>query len=61
MKPNIVLVGSGTSLSMVMLDLADAEKALALARRMADHTRRTVIVRNADGEILDTIEAAVMN
>jgi hypothetical protein len=58
MKPKIVIVGSsGAKLSMVALDFADAEEALVLARRMAEHTGRTVTVRDADGEILDTIEA----
>jgi len=45
---------------MVAVDLAD-EDALALARRMAEHTARTVTVRDADGEILDTIEAVARN
>jgi hypothetical protein len=45
---------------MVALDLAD-EEALALARRMAEHTGRTVTVRDAEGEILDTIEAVAGN
>jgi hypothetical protein len=58
MKPKIVLVGADTELSMIALDLVDAEEALAIARRMADHTGRTVIVRDADGEILDTIKAS---
>jgi hypothetical protein len=58
MNPKIVLVGSGATLSMITLDLADAEEAVAMARRMADHTGRTVIVRDADGEILDTIKAS---
>jgi hypothetical protein len=58
MKPKIVLVGADMELSMIALDLVDAEEALAIARRMADHTGRTVIVRDADGEILDTIKAS---
>jgi hypothetical protein len=61
MNPKILFVGSGVKLSMVALDLADAEEALALARRMAEHTGRTVTVRDADGEILDTIKAAARN
>jgi hypothetical protein len=61
MKPKIVIVGSsGAKVSMVAVDLAD-EDALALARRMAEHTARTVTVRDADGEILDTIEADARN
>jgi hypothetical protein len=58
MKPKIVLVGADMELSMIALDLVDAEEALTIARRMADHTGRTVIVRDADGEILDTIKAS---
>jgi hypothetical protein len=30
-----------------------------MARRVAEHTGLTVIVRDVDGEILDTIEAVV--
>ena len=61
MKPKIIFVGSGTKLSMITLDLADAEEALTMARRMAEHTGRTVTIRDADGEILDTIEASARN
>ena len=62
MKPKIVIVGSsGAKLSMVALDFADAEEAMVLARRMAEHTGRTVTVRDADGEIRDTIEPAARN
>lgn len=61
MKPKIIFVGSGTKLSMITPDLADAEEALTMARRMAEHTGRTVTIRDADGEILDTIEASARN
>ena len=61
MNPKIVLVGSGAKISMVALDLADAEEALALARRMAEQTGRTVTVRDADGEVLGTIAASPKN
>ena len=43
---------------MVTLDLADAEEALAVAKRMAEKTGRTVTVRDADGEVLGTISAS---
>jgi diacylglycerol kinase family enzyme len=61
MKPKIVFVGTGANFSMIAFDLAEAEQAVALARRVAEHSGRTVIVRGADGEILDTIEAAARN
>ena len=61
MKPKIVFAGSGAKLSMISLDLAGAEEALALARRMAEHTGRSVTVRDADGEILETIQAHPKN
>lgn len=61
MKSKVIFVGSGATLSMISLDLADAEEALAVARRLAEHTGRNVTVRDADGEILDTIEAVARN
>jgi hypothetical protein len=59
MKTKVVFVGSGAKLSMITVDFADAEEALTMARRVAEHTGLTVIVRDVDGEILDTIEAVV--
>ena len=62
MKPHtFVFVGSGAKLSLVTLDLAYAEEALTLAKRMAEHTGRTVTVRDADGELLETFEAVARN
>jgi hypothetical protein len=52
MKPKVVIVGSGAKLSIVFLDLPDTEEALTIARTMADHTGRTVTVRDANGEFL---------
>jgi hypothetical protein len=46
---------------MVAVDLADAEEALRVARQMAEQTGRTVTVRDADGEILGTIQAQPKN
>jgi len=60
-KSKIVLAGCDAKLSTVALDLADADQALAVARQMAEHTGRTVTVRDADGEILDRIKPAAKN
>jgi hypothetical protein len=49
MKPKFVLVGNGTKLSMIELDLADEEEAMALAKRLADHTGRTGTLRMPEG------------
>jgi hypothetical protein len=59
MKPKVVFIGNGIKLSMITLDLADAEEALALARQMVERTGRSVTVRDANGEILKAIEAAI--
>jgi hypothetical protein len=62
MTPKVVfLVGSGAKPSTVALDLADAEEALVVAKQMAEHTGRTVTVRDAEGEILGRIEAVARN
>ena len=61
MKPKLVVIGSGAKLSMVSFDLADPEEALAMARRMAEQTGRTVTVRDANGEVVGTIQAQPKN
>jgi NADH dehydrogenase FAD-containing subunit len=54
-----VVVGAGaTGLSNMTLDLADAEEAAAVARRLAEQTGRTVTVRDEKGRILTTIPGA---
>jgi hypothetical protein len=42
MKTKVVFVGSGAKLSIITVDFADAEEALAMARRVAEQTGRTV-------------------
>ncbi len=60
--PKLVVMGAGaTRLSMIMLDLEDAERAVALARRLAEQTGRTVTVRDADGYILDIAPGPTQN
>ncbi|UQR61177.1 hypothetical protein LRP30_29990 [Bradyrhizobium sp. C-145] len=46
---------------MITLDLADPDEALAIAERIAEHTGRTVTVRDANGEVLETIRAPSKN
>jgi len=60
-SPGLQQPKSGAKLSTIALDLADADQALAVARQMAEHTGRTVTVRDADGEILDRIKPAAKN
>ena len=55
-------MGAGQlGLSMIALDLDNAEEALALARRLAEQTGRTVTVRDADGEVLDIVQGPAQN
>jgi hypothetical protein len=59
---NIVITGAGVgSLSMMVVDLADEAEALALAKRIADQTGRTVSVRDARGVMLGKIPATRRN
>lgn len=61
MNPRVLLLGSRAKLSMVCLGLIDNEEALALARRIADGTGRTISVRDANGKIIETVRAAPKN
>jgi DNA-binding LacI/PurR family transcriptional regulator len=57
-KPKVVVIGAGAKqLSMIAVDLDDTKEAFALAKRLAEQTRRTITVRDADGDILDTFPA----
>jgi hypothetical protein len=59
---NIVITGAGVgSLSMMVVDLADEADALALAKRIADQTGRSVSVRDARGAVLGKIPASKRN
>ncbi|MCK1480399.1 1-acyl-sn-glycerol-3-phosphate acyltransferase [Bradyrhizobium sp. LB8.2] len=62
-KPfNIAIIGAGaTKLSVVALDLENADEACALAKRMAEMTGRTVTVRDAHGEVLGIFPEAKKN
>jgi uncharacterized protein YggE len=61
-KQNILVMGNGVErIAMIALDLADEDEAIQLARRLAVHTGRAVAVRDADGQILDTIQATKRN
>ena len=63
--PKIVISRNGAinmgEFSMIALDLADAEAACAVAKRIAERTGRTVTVRDADGKLLDTFRRAATN
>lgn len=61
MNAKFLLLRPGAELSMISLGLIDDEEALALARRLADGTGRTVSVRDANGEIMETVRAAPKN
>jgi hypothetical protein len=56
--PKVVMGAGGPELSMIALDLDNAEEAIALAKLLAKQTGRTVTVRDADGNILETAQAA---
>lgn len=59
---NIAVIGAGaTKLSVVALDLGNAEEACDVAKRMADATGRTVTVRDAEGEVLGIFPGAKKN
>ncbi|OSI76524.1 hypothetical protein BST63_01820 [Bradyrhizobium canariense] len=62
-KPfDIAVIGAGaTKLSVVALDLENAEEACAVGKRMAETTGRTVTVRNAEGEVLGIFPGANEN
>jgi hypothetical protein len=47
--------------SMIALDLHDEEEALALAKRLAEQTGRTVTVRDADQDLLGTFKGPTKN
>lgn len=61
MNPKFLHLDPGAKRTMISLDLIDDEEALALARRIADGTGRTVTVRDANGEIIETVRAAPKN
>lgn len=61
MTAKFLVLGTGAKLSMISLDLINDAEALALARRIATSTGRAVTVRDADGVVMATIEAAPKN
>lgn len=61
MNAKFLLLGPSVRLSMICLGLIDDKEALALARRIANGTGRTVSVRDANGEIIETVRAAPKN
>ena len=61
-KPKLVAMGAGAKqLSMIALDLDNAEKALALAKLFAERTGRTITVRDALGAVLHIVQAPALN
>jgi DNA-binding LacI/PurR family transcriptional regulator len=61
-KPKVVVIGAGAKQrSMIAVDLDDTKEAFALAKRLAEQTGRTITVRDADGQILDTFPAVTRN
>ena len=59
--PKVVLGAGAPGLSMIALDLDNEEQALALAKLLAERTGRAITVLDADGCILDTVQAAAKN
>jgi hypothetical protein len=59
-KPKVVVAGA-KQLSRIAVELDNTKEALALAKRLAEQTGRTVTVRDADGQILDTFPAVTRN
>jgi hypothetical protein len=64
-SPKIVLAKNveknSRKYSMIALDLDDEEKALALAKRLAEQTGPTVTVRESDQELLGTFRGPTKN
>jgi hypothetical protein len=57
--PSFVFLEAGASkLATLGVNMKNADEALALARQMADDTGRTIIVRDASGNILGTFSGA---
>lgn len=44
--------------SMIAIDLTTEKEALELAKKLAEKTGKTVVVRRTDGEVLGTVQAA---
>jgi hypothetical protein len=59
--PKVIMGAGAPAISMIALDLDNAEQAIALARLLARQTGRNVTVRDSDGNILDTVQAAAKN
>ena len=61
-KPKVVVAGAGAKqLSRIAVELDNTKEALAWAKRLAEQTGRTITVRDADGQILDTFPAVTRN
>jgi hypothetical protein len=60
--PKIILRTSGVrEYAVVSLELVHPRAALDLAKRLADRTGRTVVVRDGDQEHLGTFDGARLN
>lgn len=60
--PKITLrTSGGRECAMASLDLVAAKAALDLAKRLAERTGRTVVVRDGDQEHLGTFDGATLN
>jgi hypothetical protein len=53
--------GMSEPFSTIAFELADEEAALGLGKQISERTGRTVTVRDADGNILGTFQAAPKN
>lgn len=61
-KPTVAVIGTGARiLSMISLDIADIETAIALGHKIALETGRQVTVRDQEGAILGVFEPAAPN
>ncbi len=58
----MLMLGNGAKrLSLISLDLSGADEALSVARKIAEQTGYSVIVWDAEGELLDMISAPAAN
>lgn len=61
-KPRIVVLGAGAHrASIIALDLASAEDAIKIAKRLAEQTGKAITVRDADGVPIETVQKPTRN
>ncbi len=61
-KLSILVLGAGaTQISMVAIERASEDRAIEVAKHLAKKTGCVVTVRDANGDVLDTVLAAPKN